>query len=82
MARQHFWGRGWLSKLGEEEDIFHLDLKHVQGDMAAEANRHGEVAQIMKRSWWAALIRLCLFRSWWASLRFWFYRKLMPWDLT
>src|SRR5262249_43310373 len=23
MARQHFWGRGWLSKLGESEDIVH-----------------------------------------------------------
>jgi hypothetical protein len=82
MARQHFWGLGWLSKLGDEEDILHSQLADVEGDIAPMAQQYGRVAQIMKRSWWAALIRLCLFRSCWASLKFWFYRRVIPWNLT
>src|SRR5437867_3573763 len=33
MARQRFWGSGWLSKLGGEEDIFHPELTAIEGDM-------------------------------------------------
>jgi hypothetical protein len=77
MSRQRFFGRGWLSKAGCMEDIVHCDLTDVQGHMAAAANTYGEVAQVMKRSWWAALIRLCLFRCWWSILRFWLYRRLI-----
>jgi len=82
MARQRFFGRGWLSKAGPWEDIVHRELKDVEGDMSATAYTYGEVAQILKRSWWTALMRLCLFRLMWASVKFWFYRKIMPWDLT
>ena len=81
MARQHFLGRGWLSKLGGEEDIFHLELTDIQGDISPTAGTYGEVVEILKRSWWAALIRLCLFRSCWASFKFWLYRRVIPWDL-
>jgi hypothetical protein len=81
MARQHFWGKGWLSKPGDTEDILHPELQDVEGNVEPAANQYGVVVRIMKRNWWAALIRLCLFRSWWASVRFWLYRKLMPWDL-
>jgi len=81
MARQHFWGRGWLSKLGEEEDILHLKLADIQGDPSPNAGQYGEVAQILKRSWWTAIVRLCLFRSSWAAFKFWVYRRVIPWDL-
>jgi hypothetical protein len=82
MARQHLLGRGWLSKAGQMEDIIHRELTDLQGSMAATAEEYGKVAQVMKRSWWVALLRLCLFRAWWANLRFWLYRKIVPWDLT
>lgn len=83
MARQHFAGRGWLSKLGHWEDIVHLSLEDVQGDMSATAWEYGEVTQVLKRSWWTALIKLCLFRSSWAALRFWLYRLAHPsWILS
>ena len=83
MARQHFLGRGWLSKLGGLEDILHPNLEDIEGDLAATAWEYGEVAQIIKRSWWAAFIRLCVFRSSWAAFRFWVYRLIHPswiWD--
>jgi hypothetical protein len=82
MARQHFCGWGWLSKLGQLEDIVHPELADVEGDTAPTAQQYGRVAQVMKRSWWAALTRLCLFRCCWASLKFWLYRRVIPWDLT
>ena len=78
MARQHFFGWGWLSKLGEEEDILHSQLTDLEGDIAPTAGQYGRVAQILKRSWWSALVRLCLFRGWWASLKCWFYRRVIP----
>jgi hypothetical protein len=81
MARQHFWGRGWLSKLGQAEDIVHLKLTDVEGDISPIANQYGEVAQILKRSWWVAIIKLCVFRSLWAIFKFWVYRRVIPWDL-
>jgi len=82
MSRQHFFGRGWLSKAGIMEDIVHGELTDVQGDISAVADTYGEVAQVMKRSWWAGLIRLCLFRALWANITFFVYRKVIPWDLT
>lgn len=82
MARQSFRGRGWLSKLGALEDILHSRLADVTGDTAAMAGQYGEVALVMRRSWWAALKSLCLFRCTRAAVRYWFYRRLMPWDLT
>lgn len=74
MARQHFFGRGWLSKLGVLEDISHRNLEDVEGDMSPLAYQYGTVAQVLRRSWWSAIIRLCLVRSSWAALRFWLYR--------
>jgi len=78
MARQHFLGRGWLSKLGNAEDIFHGKLTDIEGSTVAMAFQYGEVAQILKRSWWAALVRLCLFRCWWTAFRHWLYRMAHP----
>lgn len=82
MARQSLWSRGWLSKLGEEEDIWHSRLADVAGDAAPMAEQYGEVALVMSRSCWAALRTRCLFRCSWAAARYWFYRVVMPWDLT
>lgn len=73
MARQHFLGRGWLSKLGPSEDIYHRDLRDVEGDISPMAFEYGRVVQIMKRNWWAAA-RFGLFRGWWAAFKFWLYR--------
>lgn len=69
MARQRFWGRGWLSKPGpDSEDIIHLELKGVEGDI------YGDVAQILKRSWITALLNLCLFRCMGHAVKFLAYR--------
>jgi hypothetical protein len=78
MARQHFFGRGWLSKLGIEEDIFHLELKDVEGDIAPMAWQYGRVVQIMRRSWWTVLIKLCMFRCLLHAAKFWLYRMKHP----
>lgn len=73
MARQHFFGRGWLSKLGDLEDIFHRELIDLEGDTAPTSQEYGRVVQILKRSWWTAA-RFGLFRGWWATFKFWLYR--------
>ena len=49
MARQHFCGRGWLSKLGDGEDIRHLKLKDLNSAL------YGRSVQILRRSWRDAL---------------------------
>lgn len=77
MARQHFWGRGWLSKPGKLEDILHHELEDVEGDMSPLAGKYGRVRQVLKRSWWVAL-RFGLLRGWWAALKFWLYRLVHP----
>ena len=69
MARQHFFGRGWLSKIGDLVDIVHADL----GDL--EGSEYGTVAKIMRRSWWRALRKGCVFRSLSAAFRFWLLRR-------
>jgi hypothetical protein len=63
MARQHFWGRGWLSKLGNLEDIVHDNLEDVEGDMSPSAAEYGKVVKILKRTWWSALVNRCLLRG-------------------
>lgn len=73
MARQHFFGRGWLSKLGNLEDILHPELRNVEGDTAASSTDYGIVVRVLKRNWWAAA-RCGLFRGWWASFKFLLYR--------
>jgi hypothetical protein len=82
MARQHLWGRGWLSKLGAEEDIIHQKAEDVEGDTAATAGQYGIAVQYMKRSWGAALVKLCLFRCAWSAVKFLTYRIVVRWDLT
>jgi hypothetical protein len=73
MARQHFLGRGWLSKLGDLEDILHRELEDVEGSTSALAGQYGKVVQILRRNWWTA-VRYGLFRTWWAGFRFWVLR--------
>lgn len=73
MARQHFFGRGWLSKLGGLEDILHPKLQDVEGDTAATSTEYGQVAQILKRSWLTAA-QFGLFEGWWAAFKFWISR--------
>jgi len=73
MARQHFLGRGWLSKLGNLEDIFHRELRDIEGSTSAMAGEYGEVVQFLRRTWWAAA-KYGLLRTWWAGLRFWLLR--------
>jgi hypothetical protein len=69
MARQHFFGRGWLSKLGPDEDIVHENLKDLEGTL------YGSVEQILKRPWQIAFWkRLALY----SSFRFFIYRLRHP----
>jgi hypothetical protein len=74
MARQHFLRKGWISKPGELEDIFHQDLRDLEGDMAAMAGQYGQVAQILKRSWWSAFVNFCLLRCLCHAVKFLLYR--------
>jgi hypothetical protein len=73
MARQHFLGKGWLSKLGDWEDILHPSLDSIEGDPSPTSLEYGRVVQILERNWWIAL-RFGLFRCWAAAFRFWVYR--------
>jgi hypothetical protein len=50
MARQHFLGRGWLSKLGNLEDIFHRELQDIAGGTSTLAGQYGEVERFLKRA--------------------------------
>lgn len=59
MARQRFWGRGWLSKAGVMEDIAHPDLESIEGDPIPGSFEYGEVRQILKRSWLSILRTPC-----------------------
>lgn len=81
MARQHFFGRGWLSKCGSLEDILHSDLQCLEGDPApllAPWRSYGRVEQILKRSWWSAIVNLCIFRCLTHAFKFWLYRLRHP----
>jgi len=77
MARQHFWGRGWLSKCGQLEDILHSELESIEGDpspLATSMGSYGVVNTVLKRSWASALICGGLFHSSWYAFRFWLFR--------
>jgi hypothetical protein len=81
MARQHFLGRGWLSKCGSLEDILHPDLQCLEGNPSpwlAPWRSYGQVEQILKRSWWSAVINLYIFRCLWHAFKFWLYRLRHP----
>jgi hypothetical protein len=69
MARQHFLGHGWLSKIGPSEDIVHPQLSDLEGYL------YGTVVQVLRRDWWTALIKGV---AWRASIIFFFYRLLHP----
>jgi hypothetical protein len=76
MARQHFFGRGWLSKIGDFEDIQHPGLKDIEGDPSPTAlNSYGTVRLILRRSWWSAFRNGCLRRCISNAYRFWRYRR-------
>lgn len=82
MARQHFLGRGWLSKLGEMEDIVHAKLSDIEGDTGAMSGQYGLVTQVLKRSWWDAIVNSCVFHCVWGALKFWLYRLGHPsWNM-
>jgi hypothetical protein len=70
MARQRFFSNVWLSKLGDLEDIVHEDLRDIEGEVEITADTYGEVAQVLKRSWWCAITNACVFRCVWHSLKF------------
>lgn len=73
MARQHFLGRGWLSKPGSLEDLLHPTLESIEGDPSPTSNDYGVVVQILERSWWTAA-RHGLFKAWRTALKFWIWR--------
>jgi hypothetical protein len=73
MARQHFLGRGWLSKPGSLEDLLHPTLESIEGDPSPTSNDYGVVVQILERSWWTAA-RHGLFKAWETALKFWIWR--------
>lgn len=78
IARQQLLGRGWLSKLGDWEDIIHSDLEVIAGETEPAAEQYGQVVQILRRSWWAAIRRGCLLRCFWHTLKHWCLRMLKP----
>lgn len=59
MARQQLFGKGWLSKLGDWEDIWHMHLDDLAGDTAPWPwiPGYGGVKQILKRHW---IIGICV----------------------
>jgi hypothetical protein len=69
MARQHFYGRGWLSKLGDGEDIRHNELKDLDSAI------YGRSVQILRRSW---LDGFKYGLAWHMALCFLFYRLRHP----
>lgn len=71
MARQHFLGRGWLSKVGDLEDIRHRRLEDVEGSTSALTFEYGEVVQILKRGWWTALFDPSTYSCWCSAIKFW-----------
>jgi len=82
MARQHFFGWGWLSKPGKLEDIVHGRLEDIEGDMSAYAFQYGKVTLILKRSWLFAYRTGCLRRCASNAYRFWRYRREHgSWDI-
>ena len=82
MARQHFFGKGWLSKCGTMEDIQHADLESIESDpspfFVVAMGTYGSVDTVLKPSWWSALIHLCMLRCLSAAFRFWLYRVVHP----
>jgi hypothetical protein len=74
LARQDFFGRGWLSKIGDWEDIFHRTLGDVVGSMSESARQYGMVVQVMKRAWRDSFRDGSVFRCAWFAVKFRMYR--------
>jgi hypothetical protein len=45
LARQHLFGKGWLSKLGDFEDIIHPKLSDIEGSTDPYAYEYGVVVK-------------------------------------
>ena len=71
-ARQRVFGIGWLSKLGNLEDIMHPALEDLNDGY------YGQPVKYMKRSWCSALIRRRTFHCAWRTIKFWLHRKAYP----
>lgn len=56
MARQRLFGGGWLSKIGDYEDIFHRQLSDIETDPSPALFGYGEVKQVLKRTWLTAAL--------------------------
>jgi hypothetical protein len=78
MARQHLFGWGWLSKMGDYEDIVHRELDDIAGDVSFGAYQYGRVVQILKRSWWVSVITGCMLRCARSSWKHWHFRVMRP----
>jgi len=70
-ARQTLFGRTWLSKLGDHEDICHQSADHLEGQ------QYGRVVKYMKRNWLRALMEPT---SVWirATIQHFWYRRCHP----
>jgi len=82
MARQHIFGIGWLSKPGKMEDVLHKKLADLEGAMSIAAFEYGKVVLILKRSWWSAMVKLCILRCLWHAFDFWIYRLDKDWEIV
>ncbi len=80
MARQRLFGFGWLSKLGDWEDIYHAELEDIEGDMSAIANQYGKVTLVLKRSWKSAIKYRCIPRAIQVTRELWKYRRTHKWE--
>ncbi len=80
MARQRLFGWGWLSKLGDWEDIYHSKLEDIEGDVSALAGQYGIVVQVLRRTWWDALKHGCVSRGMQINRKMREYRKTHKWD--
>ena len=72
MARQDTFGRGWLSKIGDLEDIIHTTLEDLNG------NVYGAPSIILKRSWLRALLSRHTFHCAWVTFKYWRFRRTHP----
>jgi hypothetical protein len=74
IARQHLLGLGWLSKLGDLEDIFHRGLHDVRGDTSPQSEEYGAVVFVLKRNWGTGL-KFGLDRGIADAYKFWRQRR-------
>ena len=69
-ARQKVFGRGWLSKLGNLEDIEHVGPEDLR-------DGYGHTMYFMKRTVWTALTRRSTIVCGLHSIRFFMQRRLL-----